>query len=94
MKKQGVLLAWVIAFALMAFGVARAGNIRGSSEGPITAKGYSHPNHFLHLKPVKPADNMYPVIPHPEQEKEARAKLAALERKTGKKPNILIFIMR
>ena len=47
----------------------------------------------MHLKDVKPADNMYPVILHPEQDKAARDKLAALEAKTGKKPNILIFLM-
>ena len=42
---------------------------------------------------MKLADNMYPVIAHPEQDKAARGKLAALEAKTGKKPNILIFLM-
>ena len=36
---------------------------------------------------------MYPVIQHPEQDKAARDKLAALEKKTGKKPNILIFLL-
>jgi arylsulfatase len=36
---------------------------------------------------------MYPVILHPEQDAAARKKLAALEQKTGKKPNIVIFLM-
>ncbi len=44
-------------------------------------------------KTVRPAENMEPVILHTGQEAEARAKLAALEKKTGKKPNILIFLM-
>jgi arylsulfatase A-like enzyme len=72
---------------------AMAQNIRGSSTGPTTAKGYSHPNQFMHLQDVKPADNMYPVVAHPEQDRAARAKLAELETRFGKKPNILIFIM-
>ena len=72
-------------------GVAQ--NIRGSATGPTSAKGYDHPGQYIHLQDVKPADNMYPVILHPEQDAEARKKLAALEQKTGKKPNILIFLM-
>jgi len=68
-------------------------NIRGATTGPTTAPGFSHPEQYLHLEDVKPADNMYPVVPHPDQDKAARDKLAALEAKTGKKPNILIFLM-
>jgi len=44
-------------------------------------------------KTVRPAENMEPVIPHPNQAAEAKAKLAALEKKLGKKPNILIYLM-
>lgn len=72
---------------------AQAQNMRGSSTGPTTAKGYDHIDQFLHLKDVKPADNMYPVIRHPEQDRQVKEKLAALEKKTGKKPNILIFLL-
>jgi len=68
-------------------------NLRGSATGPTKAKGYSHPNQFMHLQDVKPADNMYPVVPHPEQDRAARAKLVQLEKRFGKKPNILIFMM-
>ncbi len=70
-----------------------AQNIRGSATGPTTAPGYDHAGQYLHLQDVKPADNMYPVMQLPAQDSEARQKLAALERKTGKKPNILIFLM-
>jgi hypothetical protein len=70
-----------------------AQNPRGSATGPTTARGYDHPDQFMHLKDVKPAENMYPVIAHPEQEKAARDKLAALEGRMGKKPNILIFLL-
>ena len=85
-----------IAFVLSSTGIARvtlAQNIRGSATGPTTAKGYDHPGQYLHLQDVKPADNMYPVVQHPEQDAEARQKLAALEKRFGKKPNILIFLM-
>jgi arylsulfatase len=39
------------------------------------------------------ADNMEPVIAHPDQASAAQKTLAALEKKTGKKPNVLIFLM-
>ena len=44
-------------------------------------------------KTVEIAPNMEPVIPHPAQAEEAKKKLDALEKKTGKKPNVLIFLM-
>ena len=82
------------ALAGAADGPAEAGtNPRGSATGPTTAKGFDIPGHFIHLKPTKPADNMYPMIAHPEQDKEVRQKLADLEARTGKKPNVLIFLM-
>jgi arylsulfatase len=42
---------------------------------------------------VKIAENMEPVIPHADQAAVAQQKLAALAQRTGKKPNILIFMM-
>ncbi len=72
---------------------AIAQNVRGSSTGPTTAPGFDHPWDYLHVQDVKPADNMYPVVQHPDQDKAARDKLAALQQKTGKKPNIFIFLM-
>jgi arylsulfatase len=51
------------------------------------------PEDPLVQKTVQIAENMEPVIPHPEQDAEAQRKLAALKKKFGKKPNILIFIM-
>ncbi|HET7851828.1 MAG TPA: sulfatase-like hydrolase/transferase, partial [Methyloceanibacter sp.] len=72
---------------------ALAENIRGAATGPTSAPGFSHPEQYIHLKDVKPADNMYPVIQHPEQDKAAQDKLAGLAAKTGKKPNILIFLL-
>jgi arylsulfatase len=87
---------WVAVAALLMFGLplaARGQNIRGSATGPTSAKGYDHPGQYITVQDVKPADNMYPVVRLPEQEQEARERLAALEKKTGKKPNILVFLM-
>ena len=92
-KFSMVGIAVLAALVIAASGTANAQNIRGAATGPTTAKGYSHPEQSLHLKDVKPADNMYPVLQRPEQEKAAQEKLAALEKKFGKKPNILIFLM-
>jgi len=90
----GIVLSCLLIIGLSVFaGFAQAQNIRGSATGPSTAKGYDHPGQYLHVEDVKPADNMYPVVPHPEQDTEARQKLAALEKRFGKKPNILIFLM-
>ena len=88
-----VMILAFVAMTLAVPGATMAQNIRGSTTGPTTAKGYDHPDQFVHLKDVKPAENMYPVIPHPEQEQQARDKLAALEKKFGKKPNIVIFLL-
>jgi arylsulfatase len=61
--------------------VVPAQDPRGSATGPATAKGYDHPGQYLHMQDVKPADNMYPVVQHPEQDAEARRELAARLRK-------------
>ena len=49
--------------------------------------GYNQPNQYLAKRPVKLADNMEPVIDNADQTSEARRKLAALQDKTGKRPN-------
>lgn len=74
-------------------GTSLAQNDRGTSSGPVQAKGYPHPDQYLTVPSVKIADNLEPVIPHPEQDKAVREKLAALEKKFGKKPNILVFVL-
>ncbi|MGB5808977.1 MAG: sulfatase-like hydrolase/transferase [Polyangiales bacterium] len=66
---------------------------RGSATGQATAKGYDHPNEYITEFSIPVASNMEPVIPHPEQDSQVAEKLAALEKSTGKKPNILIFLM-
>src|SRR5689334_19059122 len=93
-RKHGVLhastsfaaaLAGTIAMATVTLSnVALAQNIRGSATGPTSAPGYDHLDQYLHIQDIKPADNMYPVVQHPEQDRAAQAKLAALAAKTGK----------
>ncbi|MFZ0133959.1 MAG: sulfatase-like hydrolase/transferase, partial [Desulfobacterales bacterium] len=42
---------------------------------------------------VSTRENMQPAIPRPEQDKAAAAKLAALQKQTGKRPNILWLVV-
>ncbi len=44
-------------------------------------------------KVVQAAPNLEPAIPHLEQAAETKKKLDAMQKKFGKKPNILIFLM-
>lgn len=66
---------------------------RGSTTGSTDAPGRDHPNQFLHLQAESIADNMEPVVRHAAQDARARAKLAALQERTGRRPNILIFLV-
>ncbi len=45
------------------------------------------------LKAVRSHAHMEPAIPHAEQDAQVRAKLAALKKKTGREPNILILLV-
>ena len=42
---------------------------------------------------VRLKDYLEPAIPRPDQEKIAKSKLAALREKSGRPPNILIFLV-
>ncbi len=57
------------------------------------APGYDYQNQYIGVPGKQVADNMEPVIDHPDQQAAAEAKLAALQKKTGKKPNIVVFLM-
>lgn len=73
--------------------LCQAQNLRGASTGPTTAKGYDHPNQYI-VMPARPiAENMEPVIVHPDEAKAAREKLAAAETKFGRRPNIMIVLL-
>jgi hypothetical protein len=45
------------------------------------------------LKGVQTKPNMEPAIPHLAWDAEAAAKLAGLEKKTGRKPNFILFFV-
>jgi len=90
MKKIFTLFCGLILACLTVSGQT---NIRGATTGPTTAPGYNHPNQYLGLPSTPVADNMEPVMSHPLQDKEALAKLEQTEKKFGKRPNILIFIL-
>lgn len=87
------VLSLALALLLWAAPSPAEENIRGAATGPTTAKGYNHPNQYIHMAPTAVAPNMEPVMPHPDQDKQARAKLDALEKKHGKKPNILLVVL-
>jgi arylsulfatase len=69
------------------------GITRGSVTGQATAPGFDHPDEYITEFPTLLADNMEPVIPHPSEAAQVEEKLAALQAKTGKRPNLLIFLM-
>ena len=79
--------------ACLPAGIALAADTAGQGTRVDGFKGYNHANQFI-VRPTKIlAPNMMPVVQHSEQEKQARQKLADLEKKTGKKPNIVVFLM-
>ncbi len=89
-----VFLVAVTLLLLPVCAMAGGGGItRGSVDGQMTASGYDHPGEYLVHPATLIADNMEPVIPHPDEEAESRAKLDALKKRAGKKPNILIFLL-
>lgn len=92
-RLAAVFSSLVVVSALAMSNAALAQNTRGAATGPTTARGYDHPDQYVHIQDVKPADNMYPVVLHPEQDRAARDKLAAQAQKAGKKPNIMIFLL-
>jgi len=69
------------------------GIVRGSATGQATAKGYDHPDEYIADFATNIADNMEPVMLHPDEANQTAEKLAALEKRFGKKPNILVFLM-
>lgn len=74
-----------------------AGEVSGpGNAGPIkrgSQPGYDFQDQYIGVPGKRVADNMEPVADHPDQNAEAQRKLAELERRTGKKPNIIVFIL-
>ena len=85
--------------SLLAFTVAAqaAGEVRGAGDaGPLKRggkPGYDYQDQYIGIPGKRLADNMEPVVAHLDQAAEAQRKLAALEKRTGKKPNIIVFIL-
>ena len=73
--------------------LAHAADTPAAATAKQGVPGYDHPNQYLGKTPTTIADNMMPVMMHPEQNKETQAKLAEILKKTGKKPNIVIFLL-
>ena len=71
----------------------KPGNPRGATTGPTDAPGHDHPNQYIFTRPTEIAPNMEPVIVHPKQVDEAKAKLTKAAAKFGRKPNFLVFLM-
>lgn len=92
-RRALALASTAVLGALAMAAPAAAQNLRGSTTGPTTAAGFDYPGQYMATQDVKPAPNMYWAVPHPEQDAAARSELAELEARTGKKPNVLIFLM-
>lgn len=73
------------------------GDVRGAgNSGPIkrgNLPGYDYQDQYIGVPGKVLAANMEPVVGHPDQAGEAQQKLAALEKRTGKKPNIIVFVL-
>lgn len=72
-KKSIAIIAAAILGTLMGTAApAGAQNARGSATGPTQDPGYRNRDQFITVEDVPPADNMFPVVKHPEQETQAR----------------------
>ncbi|SIT40882.1 arylsulfatase-like enzyme [Paraburkholderia piptadeniae] len=93
--KRMMIPVWLIAAlwgAIWATQAVAASTITGPTR--VTGQpGYNQPNQYLTAQTVNLADNMEPVINNPDQAAEARQKLTALEKRAGKRPNVVIFLL-
>jgi arylsulfatase A-like enzyme len=79
---------WIAALAL---GLASTVSAQMSVPAGLTVGPMSRTSPLF--KAVRQQENFEPVLLHPQQATAAKDKLTALQRKTGKKPNILIFVV-
>ena len=69
--------------------------LANATDTPAVAKaregfaGYDHPNQYLVKPATTIAENMMPVMMHPEQNKETQQKLADIAKKPGRNPTWL-----
>ena len=63
----------------------------GLAQGAVLAASAQAGDGFFQAE--KTADYLEPAIPRPEQEETTAEKLAALEARTGRRPNIIILVV-
>ncbi|MBU0609281.1 MAG: sulfatase-like hydrolase/transferase [Armatimonadetes bacterium] len=93
LAQSGLLRRESVSAATVAATAAATPTPKPTVKPTVLATPEPQPGDPLVAKTVRIAENMEPVIPHSDQQAEAQRKLAALEKKAGKKPNILIFVM-
>ena len=81
--------AWISSALAQTAPAPGAGIVMSSDAAPPARS----PSIRLVSQSVKVADHLEPAIPRPEQEKAAKEKLAAFEKRTGRKPNILLLLV-
>ncbi|MBO9583942.1 MAG: sulfatase-like hydrolase/transferase [Flavobacterium sp.] len=75
-------------------GICFTGFLQAQEPVKVTGKkGYDQPNQYLVKKSTVLAPNMEPVMVNEQQNSNVKKKLADLEKKYGKKPNIVIFLL-
>ncbi|HEX3868930.1 MAG TPA: sulfatase-like hydrolase/transferase, partial [Pirellulales bacterium] len=55
-------------------------------------RGYNHSNQYLTQQPTVLAENLEPAMVHKPQDDVTQKKLADLQKKFGKRPNIVVFL--
>lgn len=90
-----------LAFGQLGLAAPVSAQANGDISGPGTAgpikrgdkPGYDFQDQYIGVPGKTLADNMEPMIGHPDQAAEAQRKLAELEKRTGKKPNIIVMVL-
>ncbi|MEY3984607.1 MAG: hypothetical protein RLZ59_52, partial [Pseudomonadota bacterium] len=83
-------MKYTFAAALACLGVAASAQQMSVSAG-LTTGSMSRVSPVLNAQ--RKVENFEPALVHPKQEQVAKAKLDALYKRTGKRPNILIFMI-
>ena len=96
MRKKPILKTALCALTVLTTSLTPLANTQTAFAEPMRRDGfdgYDHPNQFMHRQANWVADNMMPVITHPEQDAEAFRRLDELYERTGQRPNVLIFLV-
>lgn len=90
MKKQRIR-AFLLTSAVLLSWVTQPATAPCAESPQMAAMMLSPDNPFPPI--TKERDSLQPYITHPDQVKEAANKLEALEKKFGKKPNIVVLLV-